>query len=59
MVNQVRTLSGEIDELRVWNDVRTEAEINDNMFKELDGDETGLVAYYKMSNGSGTTVSRQ
>ncbi len=51
------SLSGEIDELRIWNDVRTESEINDNMFNELDGDEAGLVAYYKMSNGSGTTVS--
>ena len=53
----VRTINGELDEVRVWNDVRTEAEINDNMFKELNGDETGLVAYYKMSNGSGTTVT--
>ena len=51
------SLSGEIDELRIWNDVRTESEINDNMFNELDGDEAGIVAYYKMSNGSGTTVS--
>ena len=53
----VRTINGDLDEIRVWSDVRTEAEINDNMFKELNGDETGLVAYYKMSNGSGTTVT--
>lgn len=53
----VRTINGDLDEVRVWSDVRTEAEINDNMFKELNGDETGLVAYYKMSNGSGTTVT--
>ena len=53
----VRTINGDLDEVRVWSDVRTEAEINDNMFKELNGDETGLVAYYKMSDGSGTTVS--
>ena len=53
----VRTINGDLDEVRVWSDVRTEAEINDNMFKELNGDEAGLVAYYKMSDGSGTTVS--
>ena len=50
------SLSGEIDELRIWNDVRTESEINDNMFNELDGDEAGIVAYYKCQ-WSGTTVS--
>jgi len=27
------------------------------MYRELTGSETGLVAYYKMSNGSGSTVS--
>lgn len=48
---------GKIDEVRIWTVARTEAEINVNMLKELVGDETGLAAYYKMSNGSGTSIS--
>ena len=51
------SIGGEIDEIRIWNDVRTSTEIKDNMFKELNGNENGLVAYYKMTEGSGTTVT--
>lgn len=47
---------GEIDELRVWNDARTLAEIQDNMCKKLVGNESGLVGYWQMNEGSGTTV---
>ena len=50
------SIYGELDEVRIWNDKRTASEIADNMFLELSGNEPGLVAYYKMSNGSGTTV---
>ena len=32
-------------------------EIKSNMFKELEGNESNLKAYYKMSNGSGTTLT--
>ena len=49
--------SGRIDEVRIWNDVRTAAEIADNKDDELVGNESGLIAYYKMSNGSGTTLT--
>ena len=51
------TIEGEIDEVRFWDDKRTASEIADNMFIELNGDEAGLVAYYKMSNGTGTTLT--
>ena len=40
---------GKMDELRVWNDVRTISEIADNRSKELVGTEANLVAYYKFS----------
>ena len=49
--------NGRIDEVRIWNDVRTAAEIGDNMDDELVGNESGLVAYYRMSDGTGTTLT--
>ena len=51
------SIGGEIDELRIWNDVRTSSEINDNMFISLEGNESNLVAYYKMSNQSGSSLT--
>jgi len=47
---------GKIDEVRIWNTVRTKAEIRANMYKELTGTETGLIAYYKFNETSGTTL---
>ncbi|MGE5363437.1 MAG: LamG-like jellyroll fold domain-containing protein [Bacteroidota bacterium] len=47
---------GKIDEVRIWNVVRSQTEIADNMSKELNGDEPGLVAYFKMNEGSGTSA---
>jgi len=41
---------GLVDEVRVWNDVRTPTEISDNYEKELNGNEAGLVAYYKLND---------
>jgi len=39
---------GKIDEVRVWNVVRTGEQIKTNMDKSLTGNESGLVAYYPM-----------
>ena len=50
-------MDGAIDELRVWNDVRTQAEIKANMHTELSGSESNLVAYYNFNDGSGTTAT--
>ena len=47
---------GKIDEFRVWSDVRTETEIRQNMYRELNGNESGLIAYYKFNETSGTTA---
>ncbi len=48
--------NGLIDEVRIWNVERSQSQIQENMFKELSGSETGLVAYYKFNEGTGTTV---
>ena len=37
---------GFIDEVRIWNVARTEAEIRSDMNNQLTGDESGLVAYW-------------
>ena len=39
---------GKIDDVRMWNVVRSQQEIKTNMNQTLKGDETGLVAYYPM-----------
>nr|HPI44223.1 FG-GAP-like repeat-containing protein [Tenuifilaceae bacterium] len=43
--------NGSLDEFRVWNKVRTQAEIAANMLNELSANETGLLAYYKFNQG--------
>lgn len=43
---------GRIDDVRVWNIARSQAEIAANMNKELLGNETGLVAYWKFNGSS-------
>ncbi len=50
---------GKIDEVRIWNDERTETEIRANMYGELSdpSSETNLVAYYKFNSTSGTTLT--
>jgi len=53
-----RYLDGQMDEVRVWRTVdRTQAEIRANMYKELVGDESGLLAYYKLNETSGTNAN--
>src|SRR5512140_2606953 len=49
--------NGTIDELRLWNTVRTQAQIQQNMRLSLTGTEAGLVAYYRMNEGSGLTTA--
>jgi len=43
--------NGKMDEVRIWNYARTTAEIQNNMYTSLVGNETGLVAYYKFDQG--------
>jgi len=46
-----------VSEFRIWETVLTQTEIQDNMNKRLTGNETGLVAYYKLDEGTGTTAT--
>lgn len=41
---------GNIDEIRIWNTSRSADEIQSNLYNELSGTETGLLAYYKMGS---------
>jgi len=41
---------GKIDDFRIWNDIRSTSEIDDNKCIELVGNEAGLAAYWKLNN---------
>ncbi len=58
-VGGLRGFNGKIDEVRIWNTVRTAQQIADNKNVNLVGNEAGLAAYYKMNEGSGTTTADQ
>lgn len=48
--------NGYIDQLRIWNTARTQSEIRKYLFDQnLARGTSGLVAYYKLNEGSGTT----
>lgn len=49
--------NGMIDEVRVWNDKRTAAELFDNMGVRMTGSESNLVMYWRLDEGSGTTAN--
>ncbi len=48
---------GSMDELRLWNVARTQADIQASMNANIPSSSTGLVAYYKFDEGSGSTIT--
>lgn len=54
---RVSTLDGKVDEIRIWNDVRSAAEILANKSKELAGTEANLVAYWPFESTLNTTTT--
>jgi hypothetical protein len=48
---------GKLSDVRIWNTARTAQQIADNYNKRLIGNESGLVGYWKLDKGSGTTVA--
>ena len=47
---------GKIDEVRIWGDVRSIEELQEYICEDVSG-QSNLVAYYRMSNGSGTSLA--
>ena len=54
---QCNHFNGTMDEVRIWNVVRTQAQIQANMNVGIDPNSAGLVAYYKFDEGTGTTTA--
>jgi hypothetical protein len=49
--------NGTIEELRIWNVARTQAQLLANRFAEIPANSTGLVAYYKMNETTGLSLT--
>jgi len=49
-------MDGYIDDVRIWNDARTQTEIRENMHIELGGLENGLEHYWQLNESAGTTA---
>ena len=49
--------NGGLDEVRLWNVVRTQSEVQAAMLVDLTGTEPGLAAYWRFNEGTGTTVA--
>ena len=54
-----RQYDGGLDEIRIWNVVRTEAQIQSQMSFGLIGNEPGLAAYWRINEGTGATRCRR
>ena len=49
-----RQFRGSISDVRIWNVVRSAADISNNYRRRLIGNETGLVGYWELNHGNGT-----
>ena len=47
---------GGLDDVRVWNYVRSQSQILNYRYQELTGDEPGLIGYWKLNDGTGLTA---
>jgi gliding motility-associated-like protein len=54
-------LKGSLEDVRVWNIARTVSQIQQGMYNSINGNETGLVAYYDfnqgIASGNNTTIT--
>ena len=49
-------LQGSVDEVRIWNVARTQAQLKQNLLYPPANNASGLAAYYKLDDASGTTA---
>lgn len=54
--NENIPLKGSIDEVRIWNVERSQEEIRETMCRRLNGNETGLVKYFRLDSYEGDTA---
>jgi serine/threonine-protein kinase len=54
---QIAYFAGCLDEIRIWNYVRSQREIQEAMHTELTGTEDGLAGYWKFNDPAGSTVA--
>lgn len=54
-----RKFRGRLREIRIWDHLRTGAELKASMMTPLEGDEPGLVAYWPLDEGAGTIAHDQ
>jgi hypothetical protein len=50
-------INGTIDQLRIWNIARSTSDIKTGLYGVVDPATPGLVAYYQMNEGTGTTLA--
>ncbi len=56
-ISEHASFAGLIDEVRIWNIARTEKQIRSDMNKQLNGDEAGLVGYWKFDEETQGRIS--
>lgn len=55
--HEQRFFLGEISDVRIWNIARSGDEIDNNKDVRLNGDEAGLIGYWKLNDGTGETTA--
>src|SRR5690606_30001884 len=50
-------MTGQLDEIRLWNVARSQAEIQAAMYNRMNVGESGLVGYWPLDEGSGNTTA--
>ena len=55
--NEALATDAQIDEVRIWDMARSESQIREYMCQKLTGSESGLVSYFQLNDGTGTTAT--